>query len=424
MAAHSRPGCRDLAAVFLWGGSMLAGKRIVVGVTGSIAAFKSAQLVSNLCALGAEVRVIMTKSAQKFVNPLTFRVLSGNHVYTGMFDYSAAGKVQHIDLAAEADLLVIAPATANIIGKAASGIADDLLSTVIMAAACPVLFCPAMNVNMYENRIVRRNIDLLSAYGYHFVEPASGRLACGAEGRGRLADLELIIKKIEELLIRRTDLKDITVLVTAGPTVEPLDPVRYLTNRSSGKMGYAVCEAALERGAKVVLVSGPVSLAPPKGAEVVRVETAQEMYKAVLEHFDSAGIVVKAAAVADYRPKEVSASKIKKKDGPMTVELVRNPDILAELGKRKCAQVLVGFAAETCDLLVNARQKLKDKNLDLLVANDVTVPGAGFGTDTNIASLVFAGGEVLHLPQMEKKSLAHIILDEAIKIYKARHGRS
>ena len=401
----------------------MKGKKIVVGVTGGIAAFKSAQLVSTLCALGAEVRVIMTKSAQKFVSPLTFRVLSGNHVYTGLFNYAAAGKVQHIDLAEESDLLVIVPATANIIGKVASGIADDLLSTVIMAAACPVLFCPAMNVNMYQNVIVQRNINLLSELGYHFVEPASGRLACGAEGKGRLADLELIIRKIEELLTPRSDLEGITVLVTAGPTVEPLDPVRYLTNRSSGKMGYAVGEAALERGAKVILVSGPVSLTPPLGAEVVRVQTALEMYNAVLERFDGAGIVVKAAAVADYRPKETSSSKIKKKDGPMTVELVRNPDILAELGKRKRGQVLVGFAAETCDLLINAKKKLKEKNLDLLVANDVTVPGAGFGTDTNVASLVFAGGEVMHLPQMEKKSLAHLILDEALKIYRVKRGR-
>ncbi len=398
---------------------MLVGKRITVGITGGIAVFKAAQLVSNLTADGAEVHVIMTRSAQEFVSPLTFQALSVNHVHTDLFEPAPDGKVQHIELAVRSDLVIIVPATANIMGKVVCGIADDILSTVIMAATCPVLFCPAMNVNMYENRIVQRNIANLRDLGYHFVEPGVGRLACGAEGRGRLAELETIMDKIGLLLKRKGDMQGMTVMVTAGPTIEPIDPVRYLTNRSSGKMGYAVADAAARRGARVILISGRTVLQPPYGVEVINVETALQMYSAVMEHFPITDVVVKAAAVADYRPKKMAGRKIKKnRDDALNVELERNPDILAELGRTKTTQILVGFAAETDDLENNARQKVKSKNLDLLVANDVTLPGAGFGTDTNISKLVYPDGTIISLPKINKKALAHRILDEVVTFCK------
>lgn len=397
---------------------MLAGKRITLGVSGGIAAFKAAQLVSTLTSGGAEVRVIMTRSAMEFVKPLTFEVLSGHRVHTDLFEPSGDGTVQHIELATQADLLLVVPATANIIGKAACGIADDLLSTVVMAARCPVLFCPAMNVNMYKNPVVQRNLATLRDLGCHFVEPGVGRLACGAQGPGRLADLEAIQEKIELLLAPEGDLRGLTVLVTAGPTLEPLDPVRYLSNRSSGKMGYAVAGAAARRGARVVLVSGPTALKAPPGVELVSVESAAQMYDAVLERFSRADVVVKSAAVADYRPMRAAGQKIKKQAGTLVLELEKNPDILAELGRKKEHQILVGFAAETEDLEDNARRKVAGKNLDLLVANDVTLPGAGFGTDTNIAKLVYPDGTVKPLPKMSKKDLAHRILDEVLELRK------
>ncbi len=397
---------------------MLVGKRITVGITGGIAVFKAAQLVSNLRAGGADVHVIMTRSAQEFVSPLTFQVLSGNHVHTDLFEPAPDGKVQHIELAVHSDLMVVVPATANIIGKVINGIADDILSTVIMATTCPVLFCPAMNVNMYENSVVQRNIASLRDLGYYFVEPGVGRLACGAEGRGRLAELEAIMDKISLLLKRKGDMQGISVMVTAGPTIEPIDPVRYLTNRSSGKMGYAVADAAARRGARVILISGPTALQPPYGVEVINVETAMQMYNAVLKYFPGVDVVVKAAAVADYRPKEMAKRKIKKSGDALTVELERNPDILAELGRTKTTQILVGFAAETEDMENNARQKVESKNLDLLVANDVTLPGAGFGTDTNISKLVYPNGTIISLPKINKTALAHRILDEVVAFCK------
>ena len=397
---------------------MLVGKRITVGITGGIAVFKAAQLVSNLRAGGADVHVIMTRSAQEFVSPLTFQVLSGNHVHTDLFEPAPDGKVQHIELAVHSDLMVVVPATANIIGKVINGIADDILSTVIMATTCPVLFCPAMNVNMYENSVVQRNIASLRDLGYYFVEPGVGRLACGAEGRGRLAELEAIMDKISLLLKRKGDMQGISVMVTAGPTIEPIDPVRYLTNRSSGKMGYAVADAAARRGARVILISGPTALQLPYGVEVINVETAMQMYNAVLKYFPGVDVVVKAAAVADYRPKEMAKRKIKKSGDALTVELERNPDILAELGRTKTTQILVGFAAETEDMENNARQKVESKNLDLLVANDVTLPGAGFGTDTNISKLVYPNGTIISLPKINKTALAHRILDEVVAFCK------
>lgn len=391
---------------------MLAGRSVTIGVTGGIAVFKAAQLVSNLKAGGAEVHVVMTRSAREFVKPLTFEALSGNHVHTDLFESSTDGKVQHIELATRADLIVVVPATANIIGKVACGIADDLLSTVVIAAACPVLFCPAMNVNMYKNPVVQRNLATLGELGCHFVEPGVGRLACGTEGRGRLADLDTILDKIQFLLSPQVDLRGLTVLVTAGPTVEPIDPVRYLTNRSSGKMGYAIAGAAARRGARVVLISGPTALQPPHGVTLISVETASQMYNAVMDHFDDADVVVKSAAVADYRPKEAAGQKIKKHGDTMTLQLEKNPDILYELGRRKKHQLLVGFAAETEELETYARQKVEAKNLDFLVANDVTKPGAGFGSDTNIVKLVYPDGTLIPVPKMDKLALANRILDE------------
>ncbi len=395
---------------------MLAGKNITLGITGGIAVYKAAQLASNLKTDGADVRVIMTRAASAFVSPLTFQTLSGNRVYSELFEPVVEWKVQHIELAAISDLLVVVPATANILGKVAAGIADDLLSTVIMATTCPVLFCPAMNVQMYQNPVVQRNLTVLKDLGYHFAGPGEGRLACGAEGPGRLAELDVIMEKIQALLSPRGDLSGLSVLVTAGPTLEPIDPVRYLTNRSSGKMGYALARAAASRGASVILISGPTNLQAPLGVKLRHVETAAEMFKEVMEYFPRVDIVIKAAAVADYRPREVSGQKIKKTGTNLVIECDKNPDILAELGRRKTHQTLVGFAAETSNLEDNAYQKVKNKNLDLLVANDVTLPGAGFGSDTNIVKLVYPGQYVLPLPVMDKLSLAHRILDEVLKL--------
>ncbi len=398
---------------------MLAEKKITVGITGGIAVFKAAQLVSSLKAGGFEVNVIMTRSAQEFVKPITFQVLSGNSVRTELFD-PMRGVVQHIELATHPDLIVIAPATANVLGKVANGIADDLLTTVIMAASCPVLFCPAMNVNMYNNAVVQRNIATLRELGYEFVEPGTGRLACGVAGRGRLADLELIIEKIKSLVSPCRDMEGLTVMVTAGPTVEPIDPVRYITNRSTGKMGYAVAGAAAGRGAKTLLISGPTVLKPPDGVELINVETAAQMYEAVMKRYPDVDIVVKTAAVADYRPKDASSQKLKKHEGPLSLALVRNPDILAELGGKKNKQVLVGFAAETSDLEKNSLQKVTGKNLDFLVANDITQAGAGFGSDTNIVKFVYPDGAVKQMPLMDKTVLARRILDEALALRRKR----
>ncbi|GAB6181075.1 bifunctional phosphopantothenoylcysteine decarboxylase/phosphopantothenate--cysteine ligase CoaBC [Desulfotomaculum defluvii] len=403
---------------------MLEGKRITLGITGGIAAYKTAELVSSLVKAGADVQVAMTTSAQKFITPLTFEVLTGNPVHTDLFQNDFSGGVLHIDLAQKTDLLLIVPATANIIGKAANGIADDLVSTLIMAATCPIMFCPAMNVAMYNNPICQINISKLKDCGYHFVEPASGRLACGVTGKGRLAELTTILQSIDQILTPQ-DLAGLKVLVTAGPTREPLDPVRYLTNRSSGKMGYAIANAAALRGAKVILVSGPTHITPPDLVDIVQVETAIEMHDAVLKHSDSSDLIIKAAAVADYRPVEISDHKIKKQADSMTVPLQKNPDILGNLGTRKQEkQVLVGFAAETHDLELYAKSKLINKNLDLLIANDVTLPGAGFDSNTNIVRIFWTDGTIEALPKMEKGQVAEEILDRAAKILRTRRGES
>ena len=387
-------------------------KVVVLGVTGGIAAYKAADLVSRLVKRGIQVHVIMTAAAQELVTPLTFRTLSGNPVITDLFADSPAWRVQHIALAEQADLFAVVPATANIIGKIAHGIADDMLSTTVMAATCPVLLAPAMNVNMWENPILQDNIQRLTALGYYFIEPDSGRLACGTEGKGRLPAMEKIEEMIIALLTDRQDFAGQTILVTAGPTREALDPVRFLSNHSTGKMGYQIARAARERGAEVILVSGPTNLPDPPGVQVVRVVSAVEMHQAVLAVFDRADIVIKTAAVADYRPKEMAAGKIKKADGDLTLVLQRNPDILWELGQKKTHQLLIGFAAETDNLLAYAQEKLTKKNLDMIVANDIMEIGAGFGGETNKVTLLTRAGEIYPLPQMSKYETAQAILDQ------------
>lgn len=391
---------------------LLKGKSVVVGVCGGIAAYKAVDMVSRLKKQGAEVDVIMTEHAVKFVTPLTFRSLSHRPVITDMFEVPEQWDIKHISLAQKADLFVIAPATANIIGKLAAGIADDMLSTTVMATKAPVLIVPAMNYNMYANPILQENIEKLKSMGYRFMEPDTGMMAEGTSGKGRLPEPAAIVETIVGILKTGRDYEGLKVLVTAGPTREPIDPVRYITNHSSGKMGYAVAEAAVERGAEVLLVSGPVWVEKPAGVNLVAVTTAKEMYAAVMENYKAYDIVIMAAAVADYRPAEVSGIKIKKKDDEMTLILEKNNDIAKEVGKVKGSRILVGFCAETNDLLENAKKKIKIKNLDMIVANDVTMEGAGFGTDTNIITVVRKDGSVLELPMMSKLSAAHRIMDE------------
>lgn len=391
---------------------MLAGKNILLGVTGGIAAYKAVEIVSRLRKAGAAVHVIMTEGATKFVAPLTFREISGNPVVHTMWDEPKTWNVEHIALAQWADCFVIAPATANMIGKIASGIADDMLSTTAMAATSPVMIAPAMNTNMYHNPITQQNMAKLHQLGYHIIEPAAGMLACGIEGVGRLPEPVVVVEAIQALFAAQSDLKSKKVLVTAGGTREPIDPVRYIGNRSSGKMGYALAEAAVKRGAQVVLVSGPVSLTPPVGVQFIPVETAQEMRAAVLAEFADSDIVIKAAAVADYRVACQASQKIKKTGDTLSLVLEKNPDILAELGRIKTQQILVGFAAETENLIAHAAEKLQRKNADLIVANDVTLQGAGFNADTNIVKLLYKDGNVEELPQMAKKELADVIFDK------------
>ncbi|MFA5515708.1 MAG: bifunctional phosphopantothenoylcysteine decarboxylase/phosphopantothenate--cysteine ligase CoaBC [Desulfuromonadales bacterium] len=396
--------------------SMLTGKTIVLGVCGGIAAYKAVELLRLLVKGGAQVHVVMTASSREFVTPLTFQTLSGNPVHTEMFNLLQEMEIGHISLADRADLFVVAPATANVIGKVANGIADDLLTTTIMATKAPILFVPAMNVNMYENPIYRRNEDRLAALGCRFMTPATGFLACGWEGKGKLPEPSAILTEIEQMLSPQ-DFSGETMLVTAGPTREDLDPVRFLSNRSSGRMGYAVAAAARRRGARVVLVSGPTCLAPPAGVETVPVTSARQMREAVLAHLPAATVVVKAAAVADYRAAAPAGKKIKKGDAAeLVLALEKNPDILAELGALKEERILVGFAAETDDLLANADRKLREKNLDLIVANDVTLPGAGFDVETNIVRLLYRDGKVEALPQMSKNGLADLLLDRLLTL--------
>ena len=393
---------------------MLQGKCIILGVTGGIAAYKAAELLRLLVKAGAEIHVVMTRRAQEFITPLTFQTLSGNPVHTELFNLLQEQEIGHISLADRADLILVAPATANLIGKVANGIADDLLTTTIMATRAKVLFAPAMNSNMWENPVYRENHAKLENLGYHFIEPAYGDLACGWQGQGKLPDPAEIFNSARELL-GGNDLAGKTVLVTAGPTREEIDPVRFLSNYSSGKMGYAIACAARNRGARVILVSGPVNLSEPGGIKVIQVVSAQEMYQVVMEKAERADLIIKAAAVADFRPAVRGDQKVKKGDSKtMMVELQRNPDILAELGRQKGARILIGFSAETQELLKHAREKLVNKNLDMIVANDVMQEGAGFNGDTNIVRFLTADGKVEELPQMTKQEVAEILLDRAV----------
>jgi phosphopantothenoylcysteine decarboxylase/phosphopantothenate--cysteine ligase len=392
---------------------------VALGVTGCIGAYKACEVLRSLQRREVDVRVVMTQAATRFVSPMTFEALSRHPVFHDQWAASESGEIRHVSLADEADLLLVAPATANSIGKFARGIADDALSTLYLATRAPVVVAPAMNVNMLEHPAVQENLATLRARGVGVVEPGDGYLACGWLGKGRLAEVETIVEAALARLAGRRDLEGETVLVTAGPTVEEIDPVRYLSNRSSGTMGYRLAEAARDRGARVILVSGPTALAAPAGVTVVKVRSAEEMQKAVAGEVGPASVVIAAAAVSDYRPARASASKLKKTDGPMPLELVRTPDILKGLGAAKGARLLVGFAAETEDLLANARLKLEAKNLDLVVANDVTAAGAGFGGSTNAVVLLRRDGTRRDVPLASKREVADRILDEVVALKSA-----
>jgi len=395
----------------------LAGKKIILGVTGSIAAYKSVYLLRRLVEHGADVSVVMTPEAAKFVTPLTFQVLSKNTVYTDMFESGQGGEISHLYLGRGADMVLIAPATANIIGKMANGIADDLLSTILLACKCPVLVAPAMDSEMYDNRVVQKNISYLQKLNVDFIGPVTGPLASGIEGPGRMSEPDVILAFVEERLAERTcrDIEGHTILVTAGPTREAIDPVRYISSLSSGKMGYSIAEAAKRRGAKVILISGPVSLMPPAGVELVRVITAEEMFNAVINRLPEVDVVVMAAAVSDFKPAVVVNSKIKKENaGGMTLNLVKTQDILSEILEKKGKQFIVGFAAETEDMVANAKKKLISKQLDMIVANDVCREGAGFEVDTNIVTVIDRWGETVEYPVMTKAVVADKILDHVV----------
>ena len=392
---------------------MLHNKRVILGVTGGIAAYKAVEAVRLFTKAGADVHVIMTRAAREFISPLTFQTLSANPVHTELFNLIAEREISHISLADRADLFIVAPATANVIGKIANGIADDILTTTVMATKAPVLIAPAMNVNMFTNPIYRGNEKKLRRLGYLFVPPVKGALACGWEGEGKLAAPEAIL----EAALSALTVKDLTghvIMVTAGPTREEIDPVRYISNHSSGKMGYALARVAARRGARVILVSGPVNLAPPHGVELVGVKSAQEMRTAVMERAGECSVVIKAAAVADYRPVERVASKVKKRAAELTLHLTRNADILAELGTLEKRPFLVGFAAETDNLESYAAKKLREKNLDMIVANDVSRSDAGFNVETNRALLLFRDSRIVECPLMSKYELAGVIFDHIV----------
>jgi phosphopantothenoylcysteine decarboxylase / phosphopantothenate---cysteine ligase len=395
---------------------MMKGKRILLCVSGGIAVYKAAALTSKLVQAGAEVKVMMTASACEFVTPLTFQALSRNPVYTDTFDEKDPSVIAHIDLADWPDLILVAPATANMIGKIANGLADDMISTTLLAATAPVWIAPAMNVHMYDHPAVKKNMSTLSSFGYSFVEPGEGYLACGYVGKGRLEEPETIVSLIGSYFSQASHtqkiLEGVNVLVTAGPTVERIDPVRFFTNRSTGKMGYALAEQAAKLGASVTLVTGPTNLEYPKGVQVVQIESAQQMLEAVMQRYQEADVVIKSAAVADYRPKHVFDQKMKKQPGEAVLELERTTDILRTLGERKEHQLLVGFAAETEQVDEYAQKKLASKNLDMIVANNVTTEGAGFGTDTNIVTLYKRSGESKELPILSKHDVATEVLKE------------
>ena len=415
---------------------MLKDKNIILGVTGGIAAYKCVDLVSRLRKQGANVHVILTKGAQNFVTETAMREISGNPVVTSMWQEIQQYDVEHIALARLADVVLVAPATANVIAKCACGMADDMLTTTLLATKAPVFFAPAMNTNMYENSITQQNLHTLQERGCHIIEPAAGHLACGTSGVGRMPEPQELVEILADFFVTGKELAEsdeadsrqhltdgldfsgLNILVTAAGTREPIDPVRYIGNRSSGKMGYAIAEAARDLGANVTLISGPSALTPLAGVNFFKVESARDMRRLVLENFPESQIVIKAAAVADYRVKNVADHKIKKNDEELTLVLEKNPDILKELGQKKQkGQVLVGFAAETQNLIQYAQSKLEKKNLDMIVANDVSKPQAGFNVDTNLIKLLKRDGSIEELPLMRKKDLAYIILNHVMKIY-------
>ncbi len=394
--------------------SVFKGKTIVIGVTGGIAAYKIPNLVSMLVKQGADVQVILTKNATQFIPPIPFESLTGHKCLVDTFDRNFTMEVEHVSLGKKAQAVLIAPATANIIGKLAGGIADDMLSTTVLACRCPMLISPAMNTRMYENPIVQRNLQTLREFGYTVIDTDSGRLACGDTGKGKMPEPQVLYEYLERSLTPK-DLEGKKVLVTAGPTVEALDPVRYLTNHSSGKMGYAIARAAMLRGAEVTLVSGPTALVPPPFVKVVNVFSAQDMYDAVMSCFEEQDVIIKAAAVADYTPAVISNEKIKKSDGELCIPLMRTKDILKKLGElKKSGQFLCGFSMETENMLENSREKLKKKNLDMIAANNVKVKGAGFAGDTNVLTLITSTEEI-ELPLMSKAEAANCLMDEILK---------
>lgn len=400
---------------------MLKGKTVVLGVSGSIAAYKIANVASMLIKLNADVHVIMTANATNFINPITFETLTGNKCLVDTFDRNFQFNVAHVSLAQKADIFLIAPATANVIGKLANGIADDMLTTTVMASTCKKILSPAMNTNMYNNPINQDNMTKLEHYGYTILETASGRLACGDVGAGKLPPEDVLVDNIVKEIACEKDMKGMKVLVTAGPTQEPIDPVRYITNHSSGKMGYAIAKRAMLRGADVVLVSGQTSIKPPRFVRVERITSAEDMYLKVLSEFDDTDMVIKAAAVADYTPATVAEDKIKKADSDMSIPLTRTHDILSHLGaNKKDTQVICGFSMETKDMLENSKKKLDKKNVDMIAANNLRDKGAGFQTDTNALTLISHAG-IEKLETMPKEDAADILLDRLLAIYKEKN---
>lgn len=401
---------------------MLKGKTVVLGVTGSIAAYKMANVASALVKEGADVHVVMTKNATNFINPITFETLTNNKCLVDTFDRNFQFHVAHVSLSQKADVMMIAPASANIIGKLANGIADDMLSTMALAASCKIIVSPAMNTHMYKNQIVQDNLKKLKHYGFEIIEPAVGRLACASVGEGKLPAEDVLLDYIRQEIQFEKDMQGLNVLVTAGPTVEKIDPVRYITNHSSGKMGYSVAEVAAKRGANVTLISGPVHIDAPMFVDVVNVESANDMYNAVMDHLKNCDILIKAAAVADYTVENISDEKIKKQDNDLSLTLSRTNDILKAAGENKEKnQVICGFSMETSNLIENSEKKLNSKNCDMIIANNLNDNGAGFGVDTNKVSII-TKDNIQSLDVLSKKEVAFEILNRALELYKSRNG--